>query len=100
MHDYLDPVVRQREQEMRLDQLEALVGEGRRVDGDLRAHVPRRMRQRIGGLDVLPLLTRPPPERTAPGGEHEGMNLVRPAAPETPGRRPGLPVHPEPPPPA
>ena len=45
-HD-LDAVVRDRKEEVRLDQLEALVRERRRVDGDLRPHAPRRMRERL-----------------------------------------------------
>src|SRR6266540_2753336 len=47
VHDDLDALVGQREQEMRLDQLEALVGERRRVDRDLGAHGPGWMRERF-----------------------------------------------------
>ena len=45
MHDDLDPLVVEPEEVVRLDQLEALVRERRRVDRDLRPHRPRRMRE-------------------------------------------------------
>ena len=60
MHDDLDPVVRQVEQEVRLDQLEALVRERRGVDGDLRPHVPRRVRERLPGRHVRQLVAERP----------------------------------------
>ena len=40
-------LVRDAEEEVRLDQLEALVGERRRVDRDLRPHAPGRVRERV-----------------------------------------------------
>ena len=42
MHDHVDPLVRDAEQVVRLDQLEPLVHQRRRVDRDLAAHVPGR----------------------------------------------------------
>ena len=51
MDDDLDPVVGNAEEEMRLDQLETLVGERGRVDGDLRPHVPRWMGKGLLGRD-------------------------------------------------
>ena len=45
VHDDLDPVVVEPEEVMRLDELETLVRQRRGVDGDLRAHGPRRMRE-------------------------------------------------------
>ena len=65
LDDDLDPLVRQPEEEVRLDQLEALVRERRRVDRDLRAHAPGRVRERLLGRDVLELLARAPAERAA-----------------------------------
>ena len=53
MDDDLDPVVRDAEQPVRLDQLEPLVRERGRVHGDLAAHRPGRMRERVGDRDVL-----------------------------------------------
>ena len=47
VHDDLDPLVLEAEEVVRLDQLEALVRERRGVDRDLRAHRPRRMRERL-----------------------------------------------------
>ena len=47
VHDDLDPLVREPEEEVRLDQLEPLVGERGRVDRDLRAHAPGRVRERL-----------------------------------------------------
>ena len=47
VHDDLDPVVLEVEEVVRLDQLEPLVRERRRVDGDLRAHRPGGMRERV-----------------------------------------------------
>ena len=85
-HD-LDPLVRQAEEEVRLDQLEALVGERRRVDRDLRAHAPGRMRERLLGRDVVELVARAPAERAARAGQHERVDLLRGAALEALERR-------------
>ena len=54
--DHLDAVVRDGEEEVRLDHLEALVGERRGVDRDLRSHRPRRVRERLLGGDVVELV--------------------------------------------
>ena len=54
VHDDVDPVVRDAEQQVRLDDLEALVDQGGRVDGDDRAHRPGRVGQRLRGGDVAP----------------------------------------------
>ena len=53
LQHHLDPLVRDAEQEVRLDQLEPLVRERRRVDGDLRPHAPRRMRERLLRRDAV-----------------------------------------------
>src|SRR2546422_11723696 len=80
MHDDLDLVVREPEEEVSFDQLEALVGERCRVDGDLGTHVPRGMCQRGSRRDVLQLVTYPPAERSPGGREHERVHLVERAA--------------------
>src|SRR5205807_1453376 len=68
---------------VRLDQLETLVGECGRVDGDLRAHVPGRVRKRIVRRNALQLLAPAPAERTARRGQHERVDLFRRTAVET-----------------
>src|SRR5690349_13643640 len=45
MHDYVNTVIRQIEEKVRLDHLERLVGECRAIDGDFSTHLPRRMSQ-------------------------------------------------------
>ena len=45
MHDDPDPLVLDAEEEVRLDELQALVRERGGVDRDLRAHGPRGMRE-------------------------------------------------------
>src|SRR5581483_9390817 len=71
------------EQKMGLDQLEALVCERRAVDGDLRAHPPRRVSERILRRDLLELVARAAPEGPAGGGQDERVDLLRCAALET-----------------
>ena len=74
LHDDLDPLVRQSEEEVRLDQLEPLVGERRGVDRDLRAHAPRRVRERLLGRDVLELVALAPAEGAAGAGQDERLD--------------------------
>ena len=54
VHDHVDALVRDVEQQVRLDELQALVDQGRRVGGDQLAHVPRRVGQRLRRRDVAP----------------------------------------------
>src|SRR3954454_21299310 len=61
---------------MRIDYLEALVGERRRVSSDLPAHVPRRMSECLVGCHVLPLVAGAAAERAAAGGEDEALGLA------------------------
>ena len=49
VHHHVDLIGRHAEQPVRLDDLEALVHQRRRVDRDLPPHLPRRMLQRVGG---------------------------------------------------
>ena len=65
MHDDLDPVVRDREQEVRLDHLEPLVRKRRRVDRDLGSHRPGRVGKRLLGRDVGELVALAAAERPA-----------------------------------
>ena len=66
MHHDLDLLVGQVEQEVRLDQLEPLVGERGRVDGDLRPHLPGRMRQRVGPRNSFEVFARSAAKRALP----------------------------------
>ena len=86
-HD-LDPLVRQAEEEVRFDDLEALVRERRRVDRDLRAHAPGRVSERIVGCYVLELRSVAAAERAARGGEHDGVDRLRRRGPRGTGRAP------------
>ena len=80
MDDDLDAIVRKAEEEVRLDQLEPLVRERRGVDGDLRAHAPGRVRERLLDRDVLELGARAAAERAAGRGQHERVDGLRCAA--------------------
>ena len=96
--DDLDPVVREVEEEVRLDQLEPLVHERRRVDRDLRAHAPGRMRERVGRLDVGEVGAAAAAEGPARGRENEGVDGLRGVAVEKLERGGVLGVHGEQPP--
>jgi hypothetical protein len=69
-HD-LDAVVRDAEEIVRLDQLEALVRERGGVDRDLRAHRPGRVGERLLDRHVLELVACAAAERPARRGEDE-----------------------------
>ncbi len=58
-------------QPMRLDHLQPLVHQCGRIDGDLRAHLPGRMLQRVGGGDPGQLAQRPAAKRAAGGSENQ-----------------------------
>ena len=84
MDNHVDVVVARPEQFMGLDHLEPLVHEGRGVDGDLGAHGPRRMGQRLFHGHGGQLFGRPAPERT-PGrceddARHPFVHVVGPQA--------------------
>ena len=66
MNDDLDLLVRKAEQEVRLDQLEPLVRERRGVDRDLRAHLPGRVRERVGAASRLRARSRVRPRNGPP----------------------------------
>ena len=66
VHDDVDAVERDVEEQVRLDQLEALVDQGRRVDRHDRAHVPGRVRQRLLDGDVGELGSRSRPRNGPP----------------------------------
>src|SRR5439155_6953971 len=61
----------------RFDQLEPLVRKGRRVDGDLRAHPPGRMRQRICACDLGELVATAAAERAAGSRQDERVDRLR-----------------------
>ena len=68
-NDHLDGIQRYPEEQMRLDQLQSLVHQRGRVDGDHRAHVPGRMRERLLQRHRLQLVARASTERSTTGGE-------------------------------
>ena len=68
---------RQAEQVVRLDQLEALVHHGGRIDRDLGAHVPVRMGHRLLGRGLGHLGQRPVAERAARCGQDQPLDRVR-----------------------
>ena len=76
MHDDLDAVVVDAEQQVRLDQLEALVHQGRGVESVHRPHRPGGMAAGLLGGDVVELVGAPAAERTAGGGQDQLGDLV------------------------
>ena len=67
--DDIDGIDGNGEEMMRLDDLEALVHEGRGIDRDLVAHKPGGMRERIGRRNLGELGTRASEERASRAGE-------------------------------
>ncbi len=80
MHHHVDVVVGDVEEQMRLDDLESLVDQRRRVGRDHPSHVPGRMRQGFRGRHSGQLGTAPASERTSGCGDDEPPHLVVPAA--------------------
>ncbi len=76
MDDHLDLVAWNAEQPMRLDHLESLVGERRRVDGDLLSHRPGRVGERLRDSDLLELLTTPTSERASGRRQDERLDRL------------------------
>ena len=74
--DHFDLVVRDTEEPVRLDQLETLVRQRRRVHSDLSSHRPRRMCERLLHRHREEFLTRPASKRPAGGGQHERVDGV------------------------
>ena len=81
-------LVGEAEQVVRLDQLEPLVHQRGRVDRDLAAHVPGRVRERRLDVHVAQLVGRHAAERAAGGGQHEPLDRRRAASPAAAGRAP------------
>ncbi len=71
------------EEPMRLDDLESLVHQRRRIDRDLAAHLPGRMPQRVGGRDAGERRTVERPERTARRRENQATHFVAAARVQT-----------------
>ena len=79
-HD-VDPLEGDVEQQVGLDDLQALVDQGGGVGRDDRSHGPGGVRQGLLGSDVEELVAAHPPERSAAGRDDEALHLVgRPAA--------------------
>ena len=74
VHDDVDLLVRDVEEEVRLDQLQALVRERRRVDRDLRPHRPGRVRECLVHAHCFELRERSVSERAAGSGEDERVD--------------------------
>ena len=77
MDDDVDLVGGHVEQPVRLDDLEALVHQRGRIDGDLAAHLPRRMTQRLLGRHPLERRGGEVAKRSARRGENQPPDLAR-----------------------
>jgi hypothetical protein len=80
VHDHPDAIERHAEQQVRLDELQALVDQRGAVHGDDRPHPPGGVGQGLLGGDAGQLGPAPPAERAAAGGQHQPPHLVGPAA--------------------
>src|SRR5215472_7314889 len=69
------PVERHLVEVVRLDYLEALVHQRRRVDRDFRAHRPSRMVQRLLDGDLVQVELGVGPERPAAGGDDKSADV-------------------------
>ena len=74
VHHHADALVGHAEEVMGLDQLEPLVHQRRRVDGDLAAHLPGRVGERLLAGHPLELLRAPAAEGPAAGREDEALD--------------------------
>jgi hypothetical protein len=77
VHHDADVVVADAEEVVRLDGLEALVHERGGVDGDLRAHGPPRVSERLRGSDVAQVGGSPAAERTTRRGQPDARKALR-----------------------
>ena len=77
VHDHVDALVRRAEQVVGLHHLQALVHQRRRVDRDLAAHRPGRVRERLLDGHVRELLARAPAEGAAAGGDRQPLDGSR-----------------------
>jgi hypothetical protein len=75
VHDDVDPVGLNTEEGRRLEHLETFVHQGRRVDGDLRAHRPRRMTQRVVLRGTAQLLVGPSAKRATRRSQEQAANV-------------------------
>ncbi len=79
VHHDDDPVHRHVEEQVRLDDLEALVHQRGRVDRDDRSHRPGRVRQRLRQGDLAQLVTGPAAEGPSAGCEDQPPDLLGPS---------------------
>ena len=87
MDDDVDPIQRNVEQQVRLEQLQALVDQGGGVGRDHPSHVPGGMGEGLAGGDVGELDTGPAAERTAASGENQPVDLAGAATTQALGQR-------------
>ncbi len=80
MHEHVDLVRAHAEQPVRFDHLETLVHQRRGIDGDLPAHPPGRMLERVGGGDARQLRRRAAAKGSTRRGENQPADLRRLAA--------------------
>src|SRR3954465_15493390 len=80
MDDHIYVVVPDAEEKVSLDHLEALVDQGRAVEGDDRTHVPRGVRECLLRGDVAQVVPASVAEGSAARGEDEATNLFAGAA--------------------
>ena len=87
VHHHVEPVGRDAEQVMRLDQFEPLVHQAGRIDRHLRPHRPVRMGQRLASRVAAAIRSaRPGAERAARGGQRHLLDRSRSARRRAPGR--------------
>src|SRR5690349_7156502 len=75
MHHDLDALHRDVEEQVRLDDLETLVDQGRGVDGDHRPHRPGRVGQRVLRGHVVEVVGPATAEGPTAGGLHQPAHL-------------------------
>src|SRR5579859_2737032 len=80
VHDDAEPAERHAEQQVRLDQLQALVDQGGAVHRDDRAHLPGGMGERLLRGHIGQLGPAAAAERPAAGGQHQAPYFLGPAA--------------------
>src|SRR4029077_5935042 len=84
MNNHLDALHLDAEKPMRLDHLQAFVEQRRRIDWDLRSHVPGWMSHRLLWCDRVETFSRRFPQRSARCGQDDSPHGIRNAERRTP----------------